>query len=102
MTHGLTIDERKRNSYTGGMKSKITTKGQVTVPKALRLSLGLRPGDELEFEEVNGTLVAQRVADPLPLRRMVGLIGERVDVDAYLAESRGPAWDAALDEPADG
>jgi AbrB family looped-hinge helix DNA binding protein len=84
------------------MKSRITEKGQVTVPKALRLRLGLRPGDELEFEEVDGSLVAQRVADPRPLRRLVGLIRDKVDVDAYLAESRGPAWDSALDGPEEG
>jgi hypothetical protein len=32
-----------------------------------------------------------------PLQGLVGLIGEKVDVDAYLEESRGPAWTPGVD-----
>jgi len=46
---GVTIDGK--NSYHPGMVSRLTTKGQVTIPKPLRDSLGLEPGHELEFEE---------------------------------------------------
>ncbi len=28
---------------------KITSKGQVTIPKEVRLNLGLRPGDQVDF-----------------------------------------------------
>ena len=35
-------------------KTRITTKGQVTIPKEVRERLGLRPGDELEFTEEDG------------------------------------------------
>ena len=31
------------------MESKITTKGQVIIPKAVREHLGLRPGDRVKF-----------------------------------------------------
>ena len=30
--------------------SKITTKGQVTIPQKLRRQLGVRPGDKISFE----------------------------------------------------
>lgn len=31
-------------------RSRITSQGQITVPKAIRDALDVRPGDELEFE----------------------------------------------------
>ena len=44
-------------------KTKITTKGQVTIPKDVRERLGLRPGDEIEFvEDRSGFRVQKRVA----------------------------------------
>ena len=71
-------------------------KGQVTIPKALRKSLGIRRGTELRFEERGGTLVATRVDTHDPIVSLVGL-GERVSTDAFLAGLRGPTWNAKLD-----
>ena len=51
-----------RNSYNGSMKAKVSEKGQVTIPKRLRDSLGLRTGDVLDFDEESGRLVAVKVA----------------------------------------
>ena len=79
------------------MKSRLTEKGQVTIPKPLRDSLGLEPGQELEFEEHGGTLVVKRVAPADPLRQLLGLVERRTDVEAYLTETRGPAWDPDRD-----
>lgn len=31
---------------------RVTTKGQVTIPKEIREALGIEPGDEITFEEV--------------------------------------------------
>jgi AbrB family looped-hinge helix DNA binding protein len=31
---------------------RVTTKGQVTIPKEIREALGIEPGDEIAFEEV--------------------------------------------------
>lgn len=36
------------------MATKITSKGQVTVPKAVRDHMGLRPGDTVDFVEKGG------------------------------------------------
>ena len=79
------------------MVSRLTEKGQVTIPKPLRESLGLEAGHELEFEEREGTLIVRRRAQADPLRSLVGLVRERVDIDAYLEETRGPRWEADLD-----
>lgn len=32
---------------------RVTTKGQVTIPKAIRDELGIEPGDEVVFEETD-------------------------------------------------
>ena len=80
------------------MVSRLTTKGQVTIPKPLRESLGLEPGHELEFEEREGALVVRRRTPVDPLNQLVGLVSEQIDIDAYLDETRGPRWQAGLDE----
>ncbi len=44
--------------------SKVTSKGQVTIPKPLRDKMGLRPGDEVEFEETDeGVLLRKEVPE---------------------------------------
>lgn len=43
-------------------KAKVTSKGQVTIPKEVRERLGLRPGDEIELvEDRGGFRVLKRV-----------------------------------------
>lgn len=32
---------------------RVTTKGQVTIPKKIRDALGIEPGDEVTFEEID-------------------------------------------------
>lgn len=43
--------------------SKLSSQGQVTVPKAIRDRLALRPGDLVGYEVVDGKVVLTRV-DP--------------------------------------
>ena len=42
--------------------AKLTSKGQVTIPKEVRLKLGLKPGDTLAYE-VDGDTVRVRKAE---------------------------------------
>ena len=70
----------------------------MTIPKPLRESLGLEPGHELEFEEREGALVVRRRTPVDPLNQLVGLVSEQIDIDAYLDETRGPRWQAGLNE----
>ena len=44
--------------------SKVTSKYQVSIPKALAAKIGIRIGDELEWEEAAGTLRARAAAMP--------------------------------------
>ncbi|MFN2419883.1 MAG: AbrB/MazE/SpoVT family DNA-binding domain-containing protein [Gemmatimonadota bacterium] len=81
------------------MKSKVGERGQVTIPKPLRDRLGIRPGEEVDFELDDGRIILRRVVSPDPVHHLVGLIKERIDVDEYLTETRGPAYDPAIDPP---
>ena len=80
-------------------QTRITVKGQVTIPKDVRDALGLRPGDLVTFEESNGTVTvrkskaakpesfadrlsrARALASPLPLE---------MTTDEYMALIREP------------
>jgi AbrB family looped-hinge helix DNA binding protein len=79
------------------MKTIVSEKGQMTIPKAVRDSLGLVPGTELDVREEGGALVARRLVRQDPLDALVGLLPQ-TDVDTALADLRGPAWSADLDE----
>ena len=39
---------------------RVTTKGQVTIPKEIRDTLGIEPGDEIAFEEVESGYKIQK------------------------------------------
>jgi AbrB family looped-hinge helix DNA binding protein len=66
---------------------RLTDKGQVTIPIAVRNQLGLRPGDEVEFvvdgDEVKITRSART---PRRGRRMVDNLRGRGDVPMSTAE----------------
>ena len=72
------------------MKSTMGERGQVTIPKALRRSLGLRAGDAVQFEERQGKIVLSRTARSDPWTDLVGVVAP-MDVDKALAALRGPA-----------
>ncbi len=72
-------------------KTRITTKGQVTIPKEVRERLGLRPGDELEFTEEDGVFRLRKRLPPNPLRKYRGYLKEFAerDPDELVQELRG-------------
>jgi len=58
------------------MKTVVSERGQITLPKAVRVSLGLKPGTVLEISVVNGQLVGTKkdATDPLaPVARPRGV-----------------------------
>ncbi|MDA1349390.1 MAG: AbrB/MazE/SpoVT family DNA-binding domain-containing protein [Chloroflexi bacterium] len=56
------------------VKTRITSKGQVTVPKNVRERLGLRPGDELEFTEEDGVFRLRKRVDPDVFKKYRGYL----------------------------
>jgi AbrB family looped-hinge helix DNA binding protein len=53
--------------------SRLTTKGQATVPAAVRRRLQLKPGDTVIFEESEAGAVRIRKAEPLDLEFLSAL-----------------------------
>lgn len=45
------------------LKSSVSSKGQVTIPKEIRQRLGLGPGVEIHFEVVDGAAVLTKAAN---------------------------------------
>ncbi len=72
-------------------KTKITSKGQVTIPKEVRDRLGLRPGDELEFVEEDGVFRLRKLLPTAPFKQyrgyLVGLADR--DPDDLVQDMRG-------------
>jgi antitoxin PrlF len=72
------------------MNAIVSEKGQVTIPKALRTKLGLAPGAVLEFNAINGKLVARKKVTPDVFRkwRGRGRLPKAMTVDDYLQRAR--------------
>jgi len=73
------------------MKATVAERGQVTIPKALREKLGIRPGTKLDFHDERGRLVAVKVSDEDPVARVFGCLGKGLDTDAMMRSLRGRA-----------
>ena len=73
------------------MGNRVTSKGQVTIPKPVRDAMNIKPGDEVEFVPRNGQFVLQRRVREGPFAKWRGhskwLAGK--DVDELIEEMRG-------------
>jgi antitoxin PrlF len=56
--------------------SRLTSKGQVTIPKSVRDRLGLQPGDEIEFVEYPEGVRVRRRQQENPFERWKGFLSE--------------------------
>ena len=80
------------------VSSKLTSKGQVTVPRAVRDALGLEPGDSLLFRVERGRALVSKTPDFIALAGSVdvpagarGLPWEEIRRRAWEASTRGRA-----------
>jgi AbrB family looped-hinge helix DNA binding protein len=73
------------------MTTRLTSKGQVTIPKGVRDELNLRPGDEIEFVRVNGHFQLKKHIDRSVWDKWDGFLKhlEGQDVDELIEEMRG-------------
>jgi antitoxin PrlF len=74
------------------MTSTISSKGQLTVPKAVRDRLGLLTGTRVEFELVErGVMLRKgRKGGARPVDLVRGILTRRVSTDRVIDEMRGP------------
>ncbi|MBZ9700199.1 MULTISPECIES: AbrB/MazE/SpoVT family DNA-binding domain-containing protein [unclassified Mesorhizobium] len=88
---------------------RVTTKGQVTIPKQIRDHLGIRPGSEVEFVATDEGARLVAVNENLPeeekLRRFSNVLDRMegtldlggMTTDEYMEWLRGPREDLDVD-----
>jgi len=71
------------------MGGKMSSQGQVTVPKAVRELLGLEPGDEVEFDTRGPQVVVRKATSGIDWDRAYGIIDfHGKTTDEIMAEIR--------------
>jgi antitoxin PrlF len=79
--------------YSWSMRGALSSKGQVTIPKAVRDALGLRPGDLIEFSVRGDEIVGRRRGAGMQWSRMVGVLDSDRTTDDVMRELRPErAW----------
>jgi antitoxin PrlF len=80
--------------------SRMSSKGQVTIPQEVRERLGLRAGDRVEFVKEDGRTVLRPMREQVPsFREFIGILPyfkSREEINAWVRELRGD--DASADE----
>jgi AbrB family looped-hinge helix DNA binding protein len=75
------------------MGTTVTSKGQVTIPKAVRDRLGIKPGNTVEFELTpEGGVMLVKVKARRPVSRFAALrgrAGRGLSTDEIMALTRG-------------
>ncbi len=72
------------------MTSRVTEKGQVTIPKELRSRFGIRPGEEMTFREEDGHIVLEKAPHPHRFDDLYGIVKLDKSTDELIDEMRGP------------
>ncbi|HWC06196.1 MAG TPA: AbrB/MazE/SpoVT family DNA-binding domain-containing protein [Gemmatimonadota bacterium] len=73
------------------MKTKVSERGQVTIPKKIRKRLGIRPGQVLEVDEERGRVVMSKIVQEDVFERLTGILKLDKSTDELIDEMRGPA-----------
>jgi antitoxin PrlF len=72
--------------------SRMSSKGQVTIPQEVRTWMGLRPGDRVEFVQEAGETVLKPMREHVPsFREYIGVFPgfkTRDEINAWVREMR--------------
>jgi antitoxin PrlF len=76
-------------------KSRVTSKGQITIPQEIRRRLGVHAGDEVEFiAEEQRTVIRRAPAKTDPFKKyqgaLRGVFKNRREINAWLRDIRDP------------
>lgn len=71
------------------MKAIVSEKGQITIPKPLRVRLGLESGQVLDFREWKGRLVAEKLPAQDPVPSVYGILQLGCGTDSVMRKLRG-------------
>jgi len=70
---------------------KVTSKGQITIPKWIREKLGISEGDRIHFEEKGGLFYINKSVKKSPFDRWAGYLKktENISTDNIIEDLRG-------------
>ena len=69
---------------------RVSERGQITIPKALRDRFGMNHNVEVEIMPTSkGLLICKRTAAEHPVERIYAILGNAGNTDDYLEEIRG-------------
>jgi antitoxin PrlF len=69
-------------------QAKVTSKGQLTLPKKLRDKIGLEPGDYLEVHETPGGYLLRKRIGADRFKKYVGVLNRTAVSDQVIKELR--------------
>jgi len=69
--------------------TRVTSKGQVTIPVDIRERLGLQPGDEISFEETDEGYVIRKEIDEDRFEKWRGVADTDETVEGRMRDLRG-------------
>ncbi len=83
------MKEPSRENYK--VAAKVTSKGQVTIPRSVRKKLSLQPGESVAFEDRDGDIIVTRVMKTSSFGNWVGFLADLKGrrSDDLLREARG-------------
>jgi len=67
---------------------KVTSNGQVTIPKEIRERLGIEPGDEVKFKETEDGYLLRKTTDENPFENWRGVADTDKTVEERMKELR--------------
>ena len=68
---------------------RVTSKGQVTIPKKVREVLGIGPKSEVDFVEENGRVYLVKKSKENPYKSLLGSATIKMTTDEIMALTRG-------------
>lgn len=86
-------------------KATVTSKGQITIPKGVRETLDLQPGDQVDFVVAEGGMVTLRRAS-IPIEQLSGILKQpgrkavSVDEMNQVIRRRGGRRQSLANDPA--
>jgi antitoxin PrlF len=69
--------------------SRVSEKGQVTIPKPMRERLGIRAGEAVEFREERGRLILEKAMARDALDELYGVLDLGRGTDEFVKDLRG-------------
>ena len=89
------------------VRAKITSRGQVTIPKKIRESLGAEPGKELEFEVIDDRVAVIKIIEKPTAEKLAGSLnpegikGEEEEWKEVIKNEKLRKWKKELEDESD-